>query len=41
MQDIIITLIDRSNTAVYHYVETTDIAIKPPSSKGLFSLGIN
>jgi hypothetical protein len=41
MQDTIITLIDRSSTAIYHYVEIADIGIEQPSSTDLFSLHIN
>jgi len=41
MQDTIINLIDRSNTAIYRYIEIADADIELTSSIDLFSLDIN
>jgi len=38
MQDAIITLIDRSNTAIYRYAEIAGTDIELTSSTDLFSL---
>ena len=41
MQDITITLIDRSSTSIYCYVEIADVDIELTPSTDLFSLDIN